>query len=118
MFSGSFEDFGVTADLRKETGADLVQDFKTMRGKYQNVLADPPYGRRWGEEWDRARDYPKPKDVLAISYRLCRKGGLIGILHVIIIPSYKEMKLQRVGIHPVLAGPNNAVRVFNVWRKR
>jgi hypothetical protein len=45
-------------------------------------------------------------------------GGLIGILHIIIIPAYKEFDVERIAIHPVLTGPNNAIRCLNVFRKK
>jgi len=38
-------------------------------------------------------------------------------LHIIVIPAYKELGVERIALHPVLCGPNNAIRVFNVFRK-
>ncbi len=49
--------------------------------------------------------------------RLTKPGGLIAILHIIIIPAYKEYGVERIALHPVLTGPNNAIRVLNVFRR-
>lgn len=116
MFSGA-SDFGVTTDLRPETGADIVAPFDAIPcpdHSFGAVLADPPYADHWQGEWH--GDLPKPKHILREAVRLVRPGGLIGILHIIVIPAYKELGVTRVALHPVLAGPNNAIRVFNVFR--
>lgn len=118
MFSGS-ADWGTTTDIRPETGADYVAPFDALPFRdelWDHVLADPPYADHYAGEWH--TDLPKPKHILREAARLVKPGGLIGILHIIIIPAYKELGVERVGLHPILAGPNNAVRVFNVLRKR
>ncbi len=123
LFSGSCE-FGVTSDIRPETGCDIVAPFDQIPrddGTFNHVLADPPYADYFMDDWD-GRELPKPIDVLREAARLTRTGGLIGILHIIIIPAYKNPKwnvlgIERVGIHPILAGTNNAIRAFNVFRR-
>jgi hypothetical protein len=118
MFSGSCE-WGVSTDIRGETGADIVAPFDAIPrpdGSFKHVLADPPYADFFMADWD-GRELPKPKHVLREAARLVEPGGLIGILHVIIIPAYKVLNVERVAIHPVLAGPNNALRAFNVFRR-
>jgi len=80
-----------------------------------NVIADPPYAQHYQNEWH--GKLPKPKHILKEATRLVKPHGLIGILHIIIIPAYKEYNIQRVGLHPILAGSNNAIRCFNVFRK-
>lgn len=117
MFSGATT-WGVTTDLRADTGADIVAPFDQIPrpdGSFSAVLADPPYADHYAGEWH--ADLPKPKHILREASRLVRAGGLIGILHIIVIPAYRELGVRRVGLHPVLAGPNNAVRVFNVFRR-
>jgi hypothetical protein len=117
MFSGS-SGFGVTTDLRPETGADIIAPFDAIPradGTFRHVIADPPYADHYQNQW--GGELPKPKHILREASRLCARGGLIGILHIIIIPSYKCYGVQRVGLHPVFCGPNNAMRVFNVFRK-
>lgn len=117
MFSGA-SDFGNTHDIRPETGALIVAPFDAIPpevGTFASVLADPPYADHYQLEWH--GQLPKPKHVLREAARLCEPGGLIGILHIIIIPAYKDYGVERVALHPILAGPNNAIRVFNVFRK-
>lgn len=117
MFSGSSE-HGVTTDLRPETGADIVAPFDAIprdSESFSGVLADPPYADHWQGQWH--GDLPKPKHILREAVRLTQVGGLIAILHVIIIPAYRELGVERVALHPVLTGPNNAIRVLNVFRK-
>lgn len=116
MFSGSCS-WGMSTDIRPETGADVVAPFDAIPladHSFSAVLADPPYANHYADEWH--ADLPKPKHILREAVRLVEPGGLIGILHIIVIPAYKEYGVTRVGLHPILAGPNNAVRVFNVFR--
>ena len=123
MFSGSVS-FGTTTDIRPETGCDICSPFDSIPRPdafFGHVLADPPYADYFMADWDDA-ELPRPIDVLREAARLCEIGGLIGVLHIIVIPGYKDPKwrmppIERVGLHPVLAGPNNAVRVFNVFRR-
>lgn len=117
MFSGA-SNFGVTHDIRPETGAAIVAPFDQIPeevGTFSSVLADPPYADHYQLEWH--GNLPKPKHVLREAAALCEPGGLIGILHIIVIPAYKIYGVERIALHPVLAGPNNAIRVFNVFRK-
>jgi hypothetical protein len=117
MFSGSSQ-YGTTTDMRPETGADIVCPFDKIPKpdrSFSAVIADPPYADHWQGQWH--GQLPKPKSILREASRLVKPGGLIGILHIIVVPAYKEFGVERVAIHPVLCGPNNAVRVFNVFRK-
>jgi len=117
MFSGSSE-WGVTTDLREETGADIIAPFDAIPcpdASFSGVIADPPYADHWQGQWH--GDLPKPKHILKEAVRLTQDGGLIAILHIIIIPAYKEFGVERVALHPILTGPNNAIRVLNVFRK-
>jgi len=117
MFSGS-SDIGDTTDIRPETGAKIVAPYNKLPIKdntYDMVIADPPYNSLYAEQWK--ADLPKPKRILREASRIVKKGGLILILHIIIIPAYKDCNVKRVAIHPVLCGINNAIRVLNVFKK-
>lgn len=120
MFAGS-SDIGDTTDIRPETGAKIVAPYDALPiqdGTYDRVLADPPYTVGFSQEWvSSLDDVPKPKRILREAARVTRSGGLIFILHVIVIPAYKEFDVQRIALHPILCGPNNAIRVLNVFRK-
>jgi len=120
MFCGE-SDIGVTTDFRSETGAEIVAPYDKIplkNGTFDMVIADPPYTAGFGFEWSKdMKDLPKPKHVLKEAARLTRTGGLILILHILVIPAYKEFNVQRVALHPVLCGPNNVIRVLNVFGK-
>lgn len=116
MFSGA-SDFGITTDLLSET-ADVKGDYRNLPfadNSMNAVLADPPYADHWANQWH--QDLPKPKHILAEAARIVKPGGIIGILHIIIIPAYKELGVKRIALHPILTGPNNAIRVLNIFRK-
>ena len=121
MFSGS-SDLGDTTDIRPETMADLIAPYDALPVKdstYDMVLADPPYSCGFAKEWTTHPDHlPKPKRILHEAARITKPGGLIAILHIIVIPAYKTAGVERIALHPILCGPNNAIRVLNVFRKR
>ena len=119
MFAGSSSKLGgfYTTDFRPETNADIIAPFDAIPlpdSTFGAIVADPPYADHWQRQWH--GDLPKPKHILREAARLVRPGGLIGILHIIVIPAYREFGVERIALHPVLAGPNNAIRVFNVFR--
>lgn len=121
MFSGASSFATVTTDIRAETGADHIGPYDKLPwvSQFDWVLADPPYTMGFANEWvTLKKDVPKPKWVLREAAKAVRPLGLIFILHVIVIPAYKELKVERIALHPILCGPNNAIRVLNVFRKQ
>jgi|GEM_PF-6623935 len=118
LFAGA-SDLGDTVDARPETGAKFVAPFDAVPvepGSYDMVLADPPYTVGFAQRWESALvDVPRPKAILRAAARYLRPGGLALILHVIVIPAYKELEVRRLALHPILCGPNNAIRVLNVF---
>lgn len=120
MFSGA-SGIGDTTDIRKESGASIIANYDQLpiqNSKYDMVIADPPYTVGFSQEWvSTLKNVPKPKRILRESARVVKPGSLILILHVIVIPAYKEFGVERIALHPILCGPNNAIRVLNVFRK-
>lgn len=117
MFSGSCS-FGVSTDIRPETKPDICAPYDKIprpANSFSAVICDPPYASHYANEWH--TDLPLPKRILQEAARLVKPNGLIGILHIIIIPAYKVCNVKRIALHPILTGPNNAIRVFNVFRK-
>ena len=120
MFSGAIEEGGDTIDIRPETGATFICSYDKIPVKnetYDMVIADPPYNELFAKEWK--TDLPKPKHILKEAARITKKDGLILILHCIIIPCYHKegFGIQRIALHPILCGINNAIRVLNVFKK-
>jgi len=120
MFSGSM-DWGVTTDIRPETGADIIAPYDNLPikdGSFDMVIADPSYNKGFASEWTtHSKDLPKPKRILLEAARVTKEGGIIAILHIIVIPQYKEAGVKCIGRHGILCGPNNAIRILNVFRK-
>lgn len=117
MFSGSVE-WGITTDIRDDSDAMIIAPFEEIPfdpGTFDCVIADPPYANHYAEEWHVG--LPKPKHILREAAKLVKAGGIIMILHIILIPAYKEYGVERIAIHPVLCGPSNAFRGLNVFRK-
>lgn len=118
MFSGSGHDFGITTDIRPETGADYVCPFDQIPlddGSVDHVIADPPYADHWQNQW--GGELPKPKQILKEATRLVKVDGYIMILHIIVIPCYTDFGISREAIHPILCGTNNVIRCLNVFRR-
>lgn len=120
MFSGS-SNLGDTTDIRKESNADIIAKYDALPIKnetYDIVIADPPYTIGFSQEWvSNMKNIPKPKRILKEASRIVKKNGLIMILHIIVIPAYKEFNVERIALHPILCGPNNSIRVLNVFKK-
>jgi len=120
MFSGSM-DWGDTTDIRAETGAKFVAPYDKLPipdNTYDMTIADPPYNVGFSSEWTKHdKDLPKPKRILIEAARVTKPGGIIAILHIILIPAYQEAGVKRIGLHAILAGSNNAIRLLNVFQK-
>lgn len=118
MFSGSCS-FGISTDIRKESKPDICAPYDKIPLEdclFDAILGDPPYANHYANEWH--SKLPMPKRILKEAVRLVKPEGLIGILHILIIPAYKELKVERIALHPILTGPNNVIRVFNVFRAK
>lgn len=120
MFSGS-SSIGMTTDIRPETGCDHPAPYDDLPFEdeiFDMVIADPPYNMGFANQWiTHKKDLPRPKRILKEAVRVVRPNGLILILHIIIIPPYKDLGVYCIARHPVLAGANNAIRLLNVFRK-
>ena len=122
MFCGGVRpsDGNDTNDIRPETNATYVCSFadipKSANEKYDMIVADPPYNQLYADEWK--VDLPKPKHIIREAHRLLKDNGILLLFHIIITPTYrKSFGFKRIGLHPVLCGLGNAIRVVNVLQK-
>ena len=122
MFSGGIKQSknNDTCDIRKETNPTFCCSFEvlpeSLNGKYDYIVADPPYNELYAKEWN--KDVPKPKHIIKESFRLLKKDGILLLFHIIITPTYrKNYNFERIGLHPVLCGLGNVIRVVNVLKK-
>ncbi len=121
MFSGSLT-WGDTTDFRSESGAKIVapyDDLPILSNTYDLVVADPSYADFFHKQWSQdTKDHPIPKRILVEAARVTKPGGLIAILHIILIRPWKEANVKCIARHPVFAGENNVIRCLNVFRKK
>lgn len=122
LFAGSIrpDKDNDTNDIRQETNPTFACSFEKIpeeyNGIYDMIIADPPYNKLYAEEWK--TDLPKPKNIIKTASRLLKPNGILLLLHIIIVPEYrKEFGFERIGLHPVLCGLGNAIRVLNVLKK-
>jgi len=119
LFSGDLhgQEYGVTVDADPDAPADYHYDCLSLPEEWANqwdtVFADPPYNAGFGIEWP--ANFPRPSHILREMARVIKPGGILAMLHILIMPAPKGCR--RIAIRPVLAGPYNAIRVLNVYRK-
>lgn len=109
-----------TNDIREETESTYCCSFDeipaSVNGTYDMVIADPPYNALYAKEWE--KDLPKPKHIIREAERLLKPNGILILFHIIVTPTYrKSYGFERIGLHPVLCGLGNAIRVVNVLQK-
>lgn len=106
-----------TNDIRPETKPTYCCDFREIpeNKEYDMIIADPPYNALYASEW--SSDLPKPKHIIEKATKLLKPNGLLLLFHIIVTPTYrKTTKMERIGLHPVLCGLGNAIRVVNVFQ--
>lgn len=119
LFSGDLAgaEYGTTVDVDPDSPANYHYNCLNLPQEWENkfsvIFADPPYNAGFGTEWP--TDFPRPTHILKEMARVCKPNGIIAMLHILVMPPPKDCR--RVAIHPVLAGPYNAIRVLNVYGK-
>jgi len=122
LCSGAQTD-GITVDIDPESPAMYHFDATNLprvifpSSSYDVVFADPPYSVGYAGEWP--AEYPRPSALMREMYRVAKIGGIIAMLHILVVPAPRGLgsRMQREAIHAVLAGPHNAIRTLNVFKK-
>ena len=119
LFCGS-SNFGDTVDINPLVNPTFVADCKNIPVKdnsYDVVIADPPYDSQnisYSSKLYKT-DVVKPYSFVKEAVRICKSSGYICILHQLV---YKTPKgTERYAVIPITTGPNQRIRVLNIFRK-
>lgn len=115
LFGGDAPDWP-RVDNDPDAGADFVQDAFAPPPEghatvYDIVLADPPYTKRFSEDW--GVEQPSPKAILDAARLWTKPGGRVALLHILVPPCPKWA--NREAIYGVLCGPHNVIRALSVF---
>jgi hypothetical protein len=114
LFCGSSTDGETRVDIRTESGANLVGDFRQVKLErvYASAFADPPYTQQFADAW--LVKCPKPSEILHVMKEAVTPGGIVGVLHLQVIRPIKG--LEKVAWHPVFYGTTKHLRCLSVFR--
>lgn len=117
LFGGSSPEW-MRVDSDPASGADFIQSAfapppPDYCGAFDVVLADPPYTKKFSDDW--GVEQPSPKAVLEAARLWVKPGGLVALLHIV-VPARPKWA-QRVALIGVLCGPHNVIRCLSVFHK-
>lgn len=115
LFCGSSTSGETRVDIRPDSGANLVGDFRQVvlpTQHYASAFADPPYTQEFADTW--GVRCPSPSDIQRVMMRALVPGGFLGILHLQVIRPVKG--LEKVAWHPVFCGTTKHIRCLSVFR--
>lgn len=118
LCSGSVR-VGITVDIRPEVRPTLVADARSVPlpdESFNYILIDPPYSETYADNlYGIGKSYPKPGELLKEAARLCKVGGLIGLLHFIVPVTRKPLKIRKV--YGITTGNGTAIRAWSLLEK-
>ena len=120
LFCGS-SDYGDTVDIKQEVNPTYISDCRKelpMKDNiYEVVIADPPYDSQNINYSNKLykEDAVKPYSFVKEAVRVCKSNGFVCILHQLV---YKTLLgTERYAVIPITTGPNQRIRVLNIFRK-
>ena len=120
LFCGS-STFGDTVDIKPEVNptyvADCRKELPIESDRYDVVIADPPYDSQNVTYSDKLyqTEVVKPYSFVKEAVRVLKVGGYLCILHQLV---YKcPDGVERYAVIPITTGPNQRIRVLNIFRK-
>lgn len=118
LCSGSVR-IGVTVDIRAEVNPQIVADARQVPlpdESFNWIMIDPPYSETYANNlYGTGTTYPKPGELLKEAARLCRTGGLIGLLHFIVPVTRRPLKIRKV--YGITTGNGTAIRAWTLLEK-
>jgi len=106
----------VTLDINPELKPTYVEDVLNMpfeNGTFENIVFDPDYDIL--EAKVHGYPYIPPQKALAECVRVCKVGGIIDMLHWLVMIRPKNCK--RVAVIGITTGANQRIRCCTVFRK-
>lgn len=116
LCGGTFKE-DITADIKPDVQPTIVCDARQtpFKDSVANlVLIDPPYGFEFSR-FKYNTGCPSPTKLLREGARICKPGGYVGLLHLLI--PHKPADCELVAVIGVSCGPNMRIRAFTVFRK-
>lgn len=116
IFSGSSTDGACRIDIRPNSNATLVGDFRDIKlvaDEFNSAFADPPYTQEFADEW--GVKCPTPSEIQRFAFPALKTGGIFGILHLQVVRPIKGF--SKVAWHPVFCGTTKHIRCLSVFRK-
>ena len=120
LFCGSSK-FGDTVDIKPEVEPTFVADCRKQlpiqTNSYDVIIADPPYDSQNINYSSKLykEQIVKPYSFVKEAVRVCKSGGLICILHQLVYKTLPNTK--RYAVIPITTGPNQRIRVLNIFQK-
>jgi len=97
---------GITVDIDPTSSAKVIADARHLPfpdSCFDIAFADPPYSIGYAGEWP--ADYPRPSHLLREMFRVVRPGGVLALLHILVVPAPRGLggKLTREAIQAAMA---------------
>jgi hypothetical protein len=121
LFCGSSK-YGDTVDIKPEANPTIIADCRKPlpvdSNMYDVVIADPPYDSQNINYSSKLykEGLVKPYSFVNEAVRICKPLGYICILHQLV---YRKISkdVVRYAVIPITTGPNQRIRVLNVFQK-
>ena len=108
--------FELTQPIKSTFTLDCTKKLPIKNNTY-DVIADPPYDS-YNINYSMKlyqKNTVKPYSFTEEAVRVCKIKGFICILHQLVYKTLK--KTERFAVIPITTGPNQRIRVLNIFKK-